>query len=56
MSGSGEPRSQQHDHEFGRADERFRMLTSGWVLADSEQRNAMAADRLDIVPPDRPPA
>ncbi len=32
----------------------IRMLTSGWVLADSEQRNATAAARLDIVPPGRP--
>ena len=31
-----------------------RMLTSGWVLADGEARNAMAAAKLDMVPPDRP--
>jgi hypothetical protein len=31
----------------------IRMLTSGWVLADNEERNAMAARRLDIVPPVR---
>jgi|SRR6185436_13084300 len=32
----------------------IRMLTSGWILADSEVRNAMAAAKLDIVPPARP--
>jgi len=32
----------------------IRMLTSGWVLADSEQRNAMAAARLDIETAARP--
>ena len=32
----------------------IRMLTSGWVLSDSEARNAMATARLDIVPPARP--
>ena len=32
----------------------IRMLTSGWVLADSEERNAMAATKLDIVPLARP--
>jgi hypothetical protein len=32
----------------------MRMLTSGWSLADSDARNAMAASRLDIVPPARP--
>ena len=31
-----------------------RMLTSGWILADSDGRNAMAAAKLDIVPAPRP--
>jgi len=31
-----------------------RMLTSGWVLSDSEDRNAMAATKLNIIPPSRP--
>ena len=33
-----------------------RMLTSGWVLADSDGRNALAAAKLDIAPPARPVA
>jgi len=28
-----------------------RMLTGGWVLADSEGRNALAAAKLDMAPP-----
>lgn len=28
-----------------------RMLTNGWVLADSDSQNALAASKLDIVPP-----
>jgi hypothetical protein len=31
-----------------------RMLTTGWVLADSDGRNALAAAKLDIVLPARP--
>jgi hypothetical protein len=31
-----------------------RMLTSGWTLADSDGRNALAAAKLDIVPAARP--
>ena len=32
----------------------IRMLTSGWVLADSEERNAVAAAKLDMLPSARP--
>jgi hypothetical protein len=32
----------------------IRMLTDGWVLADSEGRNALAAAKLGIGPPARP--
>ncbi len=31
-----------------------RMLTSGWVLADSEGRNALAAAKLGVAPMARP--